>query len=151
MVLLIIIPPKNGYFIGNIPYFQTNPYELYVVGYIILHPHGIPMISPLSPSIFFGNLTELDDGKNYRKPIYIYIYIYILMLKTIVSGSDFPQKINPWGNPPFFLEHPWIVPGLGMLHAASQRPGSGPQRQDGRGGNGAAFRGSPQSWGYPKS
>ena len=25
MVLLIIIPIKNGYFIGNIPYFQTNP------------------------------------------------------------------------------------------------------------------------------
>ena len=27
MVLLIIIPMKNGYFIGNIPYFQTNPNE----------------------------------------------------------------------------------------------------------------------------
>jgi hypothetical protein len=26
MVLLIIIPKINGYFIGNIPYFQTNPY-----------------------------------------------------------------------------------------------------------------------------
>ena len=25
MVLLIIIPMTNGYFIGNIPYFQTNP------------------------------------------------------------------------------------------------------------------------------
>ena len=25
MVLLIIIPMKNGYFIGNIPHFQTNP------------------------------------------------------------------------------------------------------------------------------
>ena len=28
MVLLIIIPFLNGYFIGNIPYFQTNPYEI---------------------------------------------------------------------------------------------------------------------------
>ena len=27
MVLLIIIPIKNGYFIGNIPYFQTNPHS----------------------------------------------------------------------------------------------------------------------------
>ena len=27
MVLLIIIPFLNGYFIGNIPYFQTNPYQ----------------------------------------------------------------------------------------------------------------------------
>ena len=26
MVLLIIIPMKNGYFIGTIPYFQTNPF-----------------------------------------------------------------------------------------------------------------------------
>ena len=26
MVLLIIIPMINGYFIGNIPYFQTSPY-----------------------------------------------------------------------------------------------------------------------------
>ena len=26
MVLLIIIPFLNGYFIGNISYFQTNPY-----------------------------------------------------------------------------------------------------------------------------
>ena len=26
MVLLIIIPFLNGYFIGNIPYFQTNPH-----------------------------------------------------------------------------------------------------------------------------
>ena len=30
MVLLIIIPMKNGYFIGNIPYFQTNPYGLMI-------------------------------------------------------------------------------------------------------------------------
>ena len=28
MVLLIIIPFLNGYFIGNIPYFQTNPYGM---------------------------------------------------------------------------------------------------------------------------
>ena len=27
MVLLIIIPMKNGYFIGNIPYFQTNLFD----------------------------------------------------------------------------------------------------------------------------
>ena len=27
MVLLIIIPFLNGYFIGNIPYFQTHPYS----------------------------------------------------------------------------------------------------------------------------
>ena len=33
MVLLIIIPMKNGYFIGNIPYFQTNPYiYIYIMG-----------------------------------------------------------------------------------------------------------------------
>ena len=26
LVIMIIIPIKNGYFIGNIPYFQTNPH-----------------------------------------------------------------------------------------------------------------------------
>ena len=31
MVLLIIIPFWNGYFIGNMPYFQTNPYS-YLLG-----------------------------------------------------------------------------------------------------------------------
>ena len=30
MVLLIIIPMKNCYFIGNIPNFQTNPYEILI-------------------------------------------------------------------------------------------------------------------------
>ena len=25
--LIIIIPMKNGYFIGNIPHFQTKPYQ----------------------------------------------------------------------------------------------------------------------------
>ena len=30
MVLLIIIPMKNGYFIGNIPYFQTNPHVVWM-------------------------------------------------------------------------------------------------------------------------
>ena len=33
MVLLIIIPMRNGYFIGNIPYFQTNPH----IALIFLH------------------------------------------------------------------------------------------------------------------
>ena len=28
MVLLIIIPMKNGYFIGGIPHFQTYPYSI---------------------------------------------------------------------------------------------------------------------------
>ena len=37
MVLLIIIPMKNGYFIGGIPHFQTYPY----VGWIWLVDSGI--------------------------------------------------------------------------------------------------------------
>ena len=44
MVLLIIIPFLNCYFIGNIPYFQTNPYGRYIRNYgisdIILHRYG---------------------------------------------------------------------------------------------------------------
>ena len=53
MVLLIIIPMKNGYFIGNIPYFQTNPHVGIIISrtfkvtkhdiysYHILHNHII--------------------------------------------------------------------------------------------------------------
>ena len=49
MVLLIIIPFLNGYFIGNIPYFQTNPYiaialqkKWYWAYTIRSHPPGLP-------------------------------------------------------------------------------------------------------------
>ena len=40
MVFMIIIPITNGYFIGNIPYFQTNPYHI-----ISYHTHIIPICS----------------------------------------------------------------------------------------------------------
>jgi hypothetical protein len=33
-------------------------------------------------------IIELDDGNIYRKALY-------LMLKTLVSGFDFPNKTNP--------------------------------------------------------
>ena len=39
MVLLIIIPFLNGYFIGNIPYFQTNP------KYVSMYRMGTPFDS----------------------------------------------------------------------------------------------------------
>ena len=43
MVLLIIIPFLNGYFIGNIPYFQTNPhsYKTYRAWYIYIYNNNI--------------------------------------------------------------------------------------------------------------
>ena len=44
MVLLIIIPMKNGYFIGNIPYFQTNPCGG------LLKNGDTPMVPPNHPS-----------------------------------------------------------------------------------------------------
>ena len=43
MVLLIIIPTKNGYFIGNIPHFQTNPYPqifAYMFIYMFIYIFG---------------------------------------------------------------------------------------------------------------
>ena len=36
----------------------------------------------------FVNVIELDDGKIYRKALY-------LIVKTMVSGVDFPNKTNP--------------------------------------------------------
>ena len=38
MVLLIIIPFLNGYFTGNMPYFQTN---LYIYIYITIINYGL--------------------------------------------------------------------------------------------------------------
>ena len=53
MVLLIIIPMKNGYFIGNIPYFQTHPYVIFCINqqyfwhlwrcFYVRNPHTIPI------------------------------------------------------------------------------------------------------------
>ena len=42
MVLLIIIPMNNGYFIGNIPYFQTNPHDFDMFHYWLFNPEIIP-------------------------------------------------------------------------------------------------------------
>ena len=56
MVLLIIIPMKNGYFIGNIPYFQTNPFD---GQHQILGCHDC--ISPWNPST---DLLLARPGKN---------------------------------------------------------------------------------------
>jgi len=62
MVLLIIIPFLNGYFIGNIPYFQTNtdfcPSSI-IYPLVIEHSHGIdgPFIDGLAiknADIFHG-------------------------------------------------------------------------------------------------
>ena len=41
MVLLIIIPMKNGYFIGNIPHFQTYPHQ----------KSGLPADFPLNQQV----------------------------------------------------------------------------------------------------
>ena len=46
MVLLIIIPMKNGYFIGNIPYFQTNPYSCLILSNQCFSRHPIFMATP---------------------------------------------------------------------------------------------------------
>ena len=44
MVLLIIIPFLNGYFIGNIPYFQTNPHSRCL--FCKLFPSPVPSTPP---------------------------------------------------------------------------------------------------------
>ena len=45
-----------------------------------------------SYSSHLGCFIELDDGKNYRKPLY-------LVVKTMVSHWDFPVKTNPLLHP----------------------------------------------------
>ena len=79
MVLLIIIPFLNGYFIGNIPYFQTNPYvsELCPAN---LYEIQIRRTTPTSKcslkhgarhfqKIIFPNVTTNLGGKESSNPL----------------------------------------------------------------------------------
>ena len=51
MVLLIIIPMKNGYFIGNIPYFQTGLADHYPYEKWLFHWEYIPNIFRSKPML----------------------------------------------------------------------------------------------------
>ena len=75
MVFMIIIPITNGYFIGDIPYFQTNPYDIWVCLKMVFQEwchgghmtifHGDFWGSPFLTSDFTGRLeTEMRPGKN---------------------------------------------------------------------------------------
>ena len=50
MVFMIIIPMQNGYFIGNIPHFQTNPYVFNM--FSICFPYVFHMFSMIFSMIF---------------------------------------------------------------------------------------------------
>ena len=70
--LMIIIPMKNGYFIGNIPYFQTDPYD-YVTLYDVFDVFDVVMTCCLIDSrlVFgFGVLrccsSKPEPGKDWR-------------------------------------------------------------------------------------
>ena len=59
MVLLIIIPTKNGYFIGGIPHFQTSPSIDF--RYKVVPQFGIAElvnITPIKPMVY-GRYNEL--------------------------------------------------------------------------------------------
>ena len=68
MVLLIIIPMKNGYFIGNIPYFQTNPHRKANISHRIVFP--FPFLRRLQqgatfsaiPATWFGGISLISDS-----------------------------------------------------------------------------------------
>ena len=75
MVLLIIIPMKNGYFIGNIPYFQTNPYiYIYTLLLFNIAMENGPFIVdvPIKTSIYKGSSMAMLNNQM------VYIYIYVL-------------------------------------------------------------------------
>ena len=52
MVLLIIIPFLNGYFIGNIPYFQTNPFLFLILFFLNL-------LEGAEPSFEFAHVSAI--------------------------------------------------------------------------------------------
>ena len=60
MVLLIIIPFLNGYFIGNIPYFQTNPHESTIMFRVFLCCQKWPGSPAKSQQPNSGYVRKLD-------------------------------------------------------------------------------------------
>ena len=76
MVLLIIIPFLNGYFIGGIPYFQTNP-SLLDPSWTLPEPRGVQVhhafaldldaqlsSPPLAAALRCPAAEALGDGHN---------------------------------------------------------------------------------------
>ena len=71
MVLLIIIPMKNGYFIGGIHHFQTYPYDVFFWRY-----HGL----------------SWRMGDNYFKDMRHGIYIYI---ENFMQNQSYDVLVSP--------------------------------------------------------
>ena len=83
--LMIIIPMKNGYFIGNIPYFQTNPYGN--------DDHQFGVSPSLSDTfILFHFLVGLAEQTKQKK------MGWLNSLQGIMNGKDRNQtnQTNQW-------------------------------------------------------
>ena len=108
--------------IGNIPYFQTNPCwfqpwfcssgtprpagfnsevsTAYPPTHVFRSEHAIPALQ--HADVLFRHFIELDDGKNYRKALY-------LMVKTMVS-CNFSLKPIQWYNHSLFSRRAiWVA------------------------------------------
>ena len=112
MVLLIIIPFLNGYFIGNIPYFQTHFYG----GFEQLGDVGVPEGTPiLNAAVFCHNFAcELKylsgrtwENRDLTHPKIFLMYGSKLLTPMVLYGFNFhPLNVSAVvtsGNP--FLSH----------------------------------------------
>ena len=91
MVLLIIIPMKNGYFIGNIPniFRQTHIMIVRLSRNGIVMDYGYGSVHGLR---FFLNGHFLTR-KTYTS-YYVYIYIYIFIIQFIYTYYDYYVYIH---------------------------------------------------------
>ena len=95
---------KNGYFIGNIPYFQTNPdATLYwsTLKYCTLSHHVafLARKRTAASELFPGSGSE-QTSKHIRDEIRIidmYVYIYIYMIWLIFTESTFLLEVRCLG------------------------------------------------------
>ena len=123
MVLLIIIPTIDGYFIGGIPYFQTYPLLT-----IINHHYGPFSDKPiwfcwslsLLNGYFIGGIPNI-----FHYPVSKWLYYIELgrLTQHFQTNPDVPSTTN--SPPPFFrrLEAPRRRPGAGTARAAGDAAG----------------------------
>jgi hypothetical protein len=99
IVLLIIIPQKNGYFIGNIPYFQTNPYTIlrWYWGGQEVNKQRLTVFAQSSRRNFDRTETVLEAaGHVFSSPIF-QVVSNAIRLCSVAAGRDSVEVCNPAG------------------------------------------------------
>ena len=117
MVLLIIIPMKNCYFIGNIPYFQTNPIVLRSLLRSSDPPHYVNGNSRPYELWWYSRKHRpyFNIGLIYGK----YLHFRILKFPLVMSSTYFNADLC--SECPLTTGRPWLWPRAAEIFWAKDR------------------------------